>query len=194
MINQKLKDKAFKYIDKKRQPHVEGCMEQAVHLAKKYGINEDTAEQAALFHDITKNRDYDGQLKLIKKYDLDFDEQMLSIPKILHAVTGAGFAKDKFGVSNEIYDAIRYHTTGKPNMTTLEKIIFLADVTEKTRDFPGVDELRKLCDENLDKAMEKGLEMSMANIANRKNDNNGKDQIIYKDTVNAYEFYKTINS
>ena len=69
-----------------------------------------------------------------------------------------------FGVSEEISQAIRWHTTGKPDMTTLEKIIYLADYIEPTRNFDGVEQLRELAYEDLDKALALGLEMSLEEL------------------------------
>ena len=81
--------------------------------------------------------------------------------------------------------AIRWHTTGKPDMTLLEKIIYLADFVEPTRDFPGVEELRELCFEDIDAAMAKGLEMSLEFIRS-----GGAEP--YKDSVEACEWYAAL--
>jgi nicotinate-nucleotide adenylyltransferase len=81
--------------------------------------------------------------------------------KLLHAKTGAAIARDVFGVDEELYNAIWWHTTGHADMTLLEKIIYLADYIEPTRAFPGVDELRRACYEDLNKGLLLGLEMSI---------------------------------
>ena len=81
-----------------------------------------------------------------------------------------------------MYEAIRWHTTGKPDMNTLEKIIYLADYIEPTRDFPGVEDLRELAYKDLDAAMELGLRMSLEEIRSH-----GVEP--YKDTVEAYRWY-----
>lgn len=96
-------------------------------------------------------------MNLCRKYAIICDTAETENPKLLHAKTGAALARDLFGVSDEIYEAIRWHTTGKPDMRTLEKIIYLADYIEPTRDFPGLDRLRELAYEDLDKAMALGL-------------------------------------
>ena len=75
--------------------------------------------------------------------------------------------RDRFGVPDAVYEAIRWHTTGKPDMALLEKIIYLADYIEPTRDFPGVDRLRSLAYDDIDRAMLLGLEMSLAEIRSR---------------------------
>ena len=101
---------------------------------------------------------------MCEKYGIILDNAEKENPKLLHAITGAAKARDLFGVSEEIYEAIRWHTTGKPDMTTLEKIIYLADYIEPTRDFEGLDRLRALAYDDLDKAMALGLEMSLEEI------------------------------
>ena len=84
--------------------------------------------------------------------------------KLLHAKTGAAVARVRFGVPPEIENAIRWHTTGKPDMTTLEKVLYMADYIEPARDFDGVDELRRLAYTDLDAAMVLGLQMSLEDL------------------------------
>ena len=73
-------------------------------------------------------------------------------------------ARDIFGVKDAVYEAIRWHTTGKPDMTTLEKVLYMADYIEPSRDFDGVDELRRLAYTDLDAAMVLGLKMSLEDL------------------------------
>ena len=103
---------------------------------------------------LLEETDEDGALEALDA----LEQQAL---KLLHAKTGAEIARDVFGVDEEIYRAIWWHTTGHAGMTLLEKIIYLADYMEPTRDFPGVEELRKACYEDLDKGLLMGLEMSI---------------------------------
>ena len=123
---------------------------------------------------------------LCGKYDIINDNLELKSPKLLHAKTGAALARDLFGVSDRVYEAIRWHTTGKPDMTLLEKIIYLADYIEPTRDFPGVEKLRELCYEDIDEAMALGLSMSLEDIRSY-----GEEP--YKDTVEACRWYSREN-
>ena len=87
-----------------------------------------------------------------------------TISGLLHAKTGAAVARVRFGVPPEIENAIRWHTTGKPDMTTLEKVLYMADYIEPARDFDGVDELRRLAYIDLDAAMVLGLQMSLEDL------------------------------
>lgn len=157
----KLRPVALSYLKHQRIPHVLGTEQEAIRLAERYGADVEKARRAALLHDCTKRLDMAEQLALCEKYGIELDELEQQALKLLHAKTGAAIARDVFGVDDEIYGAIRYHTTGCAGMTKLEKIIYLADYIEPSRDFPGVDELRKVCYEDLDKGLLLGLEMTI---------------------------------
>ena len=103
--------------------------------------------------------------------------------KLLHSKTGAAIARDVFGVDDDIYSAIWYHTTGHAHMTKLEKIIYLADYIEPSRDFPGVDTLRKVCYEDLDKGLLLGLEMTIEEMTAMGNP-------VHRATVEARDWLK----
>jgi len=109
----------------------------------------------------TKKLSMPEQLALCEKYGIALDALEKKALKLLHAKTGAALARDVFGVDDEIYNAILWHTTGKPDMTVLEKVIYLADFIEPTRDFPGVDALRRTVWEDLDRGLLMGLEMTV---------------------------------
>ena len=152
---------AMSYLKPKRMPHVLGTEQEAVRLVRRYGGDETQARIAALLHDCTKKLDMAQQLALCEKYGIMLDELEQKALKLLHSKTGAAIARDVFGVEDAVYDAIFYHTPGKPDMTRLEKIIYLADYIEPTRDFPGVDELRKTVYEDMDKGLLMGLTMTI---------------------------------
>ena len=175
--------KVMPYLDARRVEHVAGVESQAVLLAMHWGEDADSAAAAGILHDITKKLDKEKQLNLCEKYGIMLDIAEVENPALLHARTGAALARELFGVSDAIHDAIRWHTTGKPDMSLLEKIIYLADYTEPTRDFDGVEKLRELCFEDLDRAMALGLRMSLEEIR-------GRGAVPFRDTVAAYEYYK----
>lgn len=156
-----LRAAALSYLKNKRIPHVLGTEQEAVRLAERYGADVEKARVAALLHDCTKKLNMEEQLTLCEQYGIELDALEQKALKLLHAKTGAEIARDVFGVDDEIYRAIWWHTTGHANMTLLEKIIYLADYMEPTRDFPGVEDLRKACYEDLDKGLLLGLEMSI---------------------------------
>ena len=157
----RLRPVALSYLKHKRIPHVLGTEQEAIRLAERYGADVEKARVAALLHDCTKKLDMPAQLALCGQYGIALDELEQKALKLLHSKTGAAIARDVFGVDDEIYSAIWYHTTGHANMTKLEKVIYLADYIEPSRDFPGVDELRNVCYEDLDKGLLKGLEMTI---------------------------------
>ena len=177
-----LREKAYAYLEPERIAHVVGCESEAVMLAKTWGEDPDTAATAGILHDITKRFRGEEQLNLCRKYGIVYDEAEARNTAILHARTGAAMARELFHISDEIYEAIRWHTTGKPDMSTLEKILYLADFIEPTRDFPGLDELRRLAYKDLDAAMALALSMCLGDIRRR-----GRE--VYKDTLDAYHWY-----
>ena len=156
-----LRPVALSYLKHKRIPHVLGTEQEAIRLAERWGADVEKARIAALLHDCTKKLDMPEQLELCRHYGIELDELEQKALKLLHAKTGAAIARDVYGVDEELYNAIWWHTTGHADMTLLEKIIYLADYIEPTRAFPGVDELRKACYEDLNKGLLMGLEMSI---------------------------------
>lgn len=158
---ERLRPVALSYLNHRRIPHVLGTEQEAIRLAARYGANVERARRAALLHDCTKRLSLREQLALCSQYGIPLDTMEKKTGKLLHAKTGAELAREVFQVDEEIYGAIRYHTTGRAHMTTLEKIIYLADYIEPSRDFPGVDKLRRACYEDLDKGLLRGLEMTI---------------------------------
>ncbi len=152
-------------LDPKRVNHVLGCRDTAVELARCWGANETDAGRAGLLHDITKALDGPLQLTLCSEYGKILSDFSRRYPKTLHALTGSLVAERIFGENEAVVSAIESHTTGKGNMNTLEKIIYVADYMEPCRDFPGVDHLRYLAFTDLDAALKLGLEMTLEHLA-----------------------------
>ncbi len=144
-----------------RVAHVLGCRQEAVKLAKFWGADETDAARAALLHDVTKALDGPLQIHLCKCYGVPLDEFSRQNPKTLHALTGSLVTKRIFGENKAVVEAVRWHTTGKADMTLLEKIIYVADYMEPNRDFPGVEQLRQLAYSDMDAALRCGLEMTL---------------------------------
>lgn len=151
-----------------RVAHVLGCRDTAMELAKRWGADITDAARAGLLHDITKALDGPLQLTLCREYGIVLDEFSKKYTKTLHALTGSLVADRIFGENRQVVDAICSHTTGKPNMCVLEKILYVADYMEPNRDFSGVEKLRQLAYTDLDKALKLGLEMTVAML--QKND------------------------
>jgi len=178
-----LRSVALTYLKPKRIPHVLGTEQEAVRLAQRYGADVEKARTAALLHDCTKKLLMEDQKALCEHYGIQLDEMEQWALKLLHSKTGAAIARAVFGVDDEIYSAIFYHTTGKADMTLLEKVIYLADYIEPTRDFPGVDDLRRACYEDLDKGLLLGLEMSIEEMRSMGNP-------VHPATLEARDFLK----
>jgi len=162
-----LRSRAHSMLCEERIPHVDGCEKEALRLAKRWSVDPDEAREAAILHDITKRLTTYDHLRILEDRGIKVAELGHSEEKLLHSKTGALLAKDVFGVSEAVADAIMWHTTGRACMSTLEKVIYLADYIEPTRDFPGVDELRRLAYRNMDKALKMGLEMTVEDLTSR---------------------------
>ena len=164
-----LRPVALSYLKHKRIPHVLGTEQEAIRLAERYGADVEKARVAALLHDCTKKLDMESQLALCSHYGIELDELEQVSLKLLHSKTGAAVARDVFGVDEEIYNAIWWHTTGHAGMTLLEKVIYLADYIEPSRDFPGVDKLRSVCYKDLNEGLLLGLEMTIREMTDMGN-------------------------
>lgn len=168
-----------KHLTEERYVHTIGVMETAIQLAKRYGADEKKAELAAIFHDYAKFRPIDEMRQLIKEHQLGEDFLQYGT-QLLHAPCGAFLVKKEVGIEDEeILLSIRYHTTGRPNMTLLEKIIFIADYIEPNRKFPGVDEVRELANIDINQACIQSLKNTMSFLLQ-------KEATIYPDTLNTY--------
>ncbi|MCI8827257.1 MAG: nicotinate (nicotinamide) nucleotide adenylyltransferase [Ruminiclostridium sp.] len=155
---------SYSMVKAKRLPHIKGTEETAVALAKFWGEDPDQARRAAILHDCTKYWTLEEQLAACEKYNVYLDPMEREGVKFLHSKTGAALARHVFGEPEKVCDAIDCHTTGKPGMSTFDKILYLADYMEPSRDFEGVEELRRLVWTDLDRAMVLGLEMTMEEL------------------------------
>ena len=174
-------------LDPKRVPHVLGCRDTAARLARKYGADETDAARAGLLHDVTKALRPELQLQLCREYGVGLDAFSRDNPKTLHAATGAQVAQRVFGENEAVCRAIESHTTGRAHMNTLQKIIYIADYMEPNRDFPGVEQLRKAVEGDLDRAVLLGLEMTVDTLRSqgRRVAQNSLDAISWLQTAGA---------
>lgn len=162
-----------------RYQHTIGVMETAVYLAAKYGADEKKAEIAAIFHDYAKFRPKEEMKKIILEQKMP-EELLAYNSELWHAPVGAYLVEKEVGITDEeILAAIRYHTSGREEMTLLDKIIYLADYIEPGRSFPGVDEVRKMAEENLDQALIQSIANTIMFLMK-------KQQPVYPDTFKTY--------
>ncbi|RCX22667.1 putative HD superfamily hydrolase involved in NAD metabolism [Fontibacillus phaseoli] len=146
----------------KRWKHVEGVMDTAVILAKRFGGDPEKADLAALLHDLAKFWPVDRQEAVIR--DNGLNSELLEHDKqLLHAEVGAFISQRDYGIEDrEVLDAIRYHTSGRVGMTNLDKIVCLADYMEPGREFPGVERIRELAEHNLEEALIAGFDSTIS--------------------------------
>lgn len=151
----KMQKKLKKYVNGMRYQHTLGVMYTAASLAMSCGEDLERAQVAGLLHDCAKCIPNAKKLKLCRQYGIPVSDVEKKAPYLLHAGLGAYLAKEKYHVEDEaILDAIRYHTTGRADMTLLEKIIFVADYIEPMRTkAPNLTEVRRLAFADLDQAV-----------------------------------------
>lgn len=152
------KEKLKSFMDEKRFRHTLGVAETAAEIAQLYSVNLEEAVTAALLHDCARVLPPGILLEMAEKFSLPIDSLEREVPDLLHGKVGAEIARTEFGIDSPvILNAIRRHTLGDEKMTALDKVIFVADMIEPGRSFPGVDLLRKVAAESLDKAVLAGL-------------------------------------
>ncbi len=141
-------------LNQKRFEHTMGVAGEARRLAPLFGVDEEKAYIAGLLHDCAKNFSAAEEAAYCEKYGVELDKYATEEHALVHAFLGATVAREDYGVEDsEILDAIYYHTTGKADMTPLEKLIYIADMTEPGRSIPQLAELRQMVEEDIDKAL-----------------------------------------
>lgn len=181
----KISKKLKKELDTERYEHTIGVMYTACALAMCHGADMEQAMLAGLLHDCAKCIPSSRKIKLCQKYHLEVTEVERKNPSLLHAKLGAFLAKKNYHIADKnILNAIRSHTTGKPAMTLLEKIIYIADYMEPGRaELPNMEEVRKLAFQDIDKCLCRILEDSLTYLKSR-------NLPIDTATEKTYQYYK----
>jgi len=147
-----------KSLDNKRYRHSVAVYETALKLAKIHGLAEEKIGISALLHDCGREIASRDNLAKSEELGLKIDKVEKNQPILLHAKLGVYYAQHKYGVTDkEILEGIRYHTTGAAHMSKLAQVVYLADMLEPARDFPGVDKLRQLAKEDLERCLFEGF-------------------------------------
>jgi len=182
-----LQQEMARILKPKRYLHVLGVEFTSASLAMKYHTDIKQAQIAGLLHDCAKYLSDETQLLECTKYNLSVTEVEARVPQLLHSKLGAYYAKTLYGVEDqEILNAITYHTTGRPNMTLLEKILYVADYIEPSRPadvMVGLNEIRTMAFEDLDRA----IVMITKNTLNYVNSCQGEVDQTTVDTLNYYQ-------
>lgn len=184
----KIRKKLKESLSKSRYEHTLGVEFTAAAMAMKFGADIDRTELAGLLHDCAKCIDDEEKLEECKKYNVKITSVEKRNPFLIHSKLGAVYAKEKYGVDDEeILSAIRCHTTGRPDMTLLEKIIFIADYIEPARDkAKNLTEIRKMSFEDIDEAMYMILRDTLEYLE-------GGEGELDPTTEETYVFYKKIH-
>ncbi len=182
-----LRTKIKKTQDKKRFEHTLGVTYTAACLAMCYDVDTERAEIAGLLHDCAKCLSNDKKVELCKKQSIEINMTEAKNPFLLHAKAGAYLAQHKYNIGDEdILNAVRYHTTGRPGMSTLEKIIFIADYIEPGRDHSArLPELRRLAFRDLDRTLAEILKDTLSYL-------DGSENEIDPMTRRTYDYYKRL--
>lgn len=178
LCDEKKREEILSRLSGYRLSHTLGCEKAAVALAERWGADCEKCAFAMLIHDITKGFSCQQQLNLCEKYDIIPSDIEKSEWKLLHGKTAAAIALDEFGAPKDVADAVACHTTGKVGMTLIDKIVYLADYIEETRDFDGVERARELAFEDIDQALIYCFNHTIGDLMNR-------DKLINMDTVSA---------
>ncbi|MGL4970057.1 MAG: bis(5'-nucleosyl)-tetraphosphatase (symmetrical) YqeK [Cetobacterium sp.] len=149
-----LKNEIKNTLSKKRYEHSIRVLETAITLGEIYKVDLNKVAIASLLHDYAKEFKREDLINLSKEHFSNETKEYLSNVEILHSYIGTYFASEKFNIKDpEILNAIKYHTTGRKNMSIIEKIVYLADAIEPKRDYPYIEKIRDLSLINLDKAI-----------------------------------------
>ncbi|MGI6279887.1 MAG: bis(5'-nucleosyl)-tetraphosphatase (symmetrical) YqeK [Acutalibacteraceae bacterium] len=167
-------------LNENRYNHSLCVANEAKRLAIKYGGDPEKCYLAGLLHDITKNAPDNEHLKLFETFDIILNDIEKNAKKLWHAMSGAVYLENILGIKDaELLDAVRYHTTAKAGMSLTAKILYLADFTSADRDYEDVDEMRRLVDISLEKALVYALEYSIIDLIRH-------SRAVHPDTFEAY--------
>ena len=183
----KIEKKLSKYLDEDRFQHTMGVMYTSACLAMVHGYDVKDAQVAGLLHDCAKCIPAKKKLKICKENKIPVTDFEREHTFLLHAKVGAWVAREKYGVTDpEILSAITWHTTGKEDMTLLEKIVYIADYIEPARNkAPRLPEIRKIAFEDLDHCMYAILHDTLEYL-------DGDPRDIDQATIRAYDYYKKL--
>lgn len=169
-------------LSEKRFNHSICTMQRAVEYAKIYGENEKKIKLIAIAHDIAKELSKEDVEELVEKYNIQLDYMEKENISLSHSKIGAAICKKEFGFDEKMVNAIAFHTTGRENMTSMEKIIFVADATGSDRNFEDTEEVYNLAKNNLDDAIIKILIETIKDIVENK-------KTMHLDTIRTYNYY-----
>lgn len=171
-------------LSAKRFNHSKSVVKRALEYAEIYDVDKETVKLCAIAHDIAKEITFDELIDYISKYNIKFDEIEKNNKNLFHSKIGAEICKNEFGFTENMANAVKYHTTGRANMSLLEKIICLADATEETRNYYDVQEYVNYVIKDIDYAMFKISKLVIEKLVK-------KEEVIHFNTVECYNYYNS---
>lgn len=173
-------------MNEHRYEHSLNVAKRAAFLAEKYGADAEKARFAGLIHDICKGIPQEEQLAIIEKEGITLDEDTKKSPALWHSIAGAIYCEHELGVTDkDVLNAVRYHTSGRGNMSILEKVVYMADLTSAERNYPDAEYTRNLTDKSLDEGIAYGVRWIAGDLERR-------DLPKGKDTEALLEEYKNV--
>lgn len=161
--------------------HSLNVADSAKELARIYGCDEAIAYTTGLIHDVCKDTPAGLQLSYMLENGMELTEIEINTAKLYHAMCGSVYIQKEFGIENQdMINAVRYHTTGRKNMSLLEKIVFIADFISAERDYNGVEIMREKAVRSLDEAIIEGLGFTIKDLIDR------GERFVHPDTIDAY--------
>lgn len=190
MTLEEIQEDLERHLRRKRLQHTLGVCYTAQAMAMCFGEDMLSAGYGGMLHDCGKYLSGEEMLSLCEKLQIRCSETERGNPSLLHAKLGAYFARERYGVTQEeILSAIRWHTTGKPGMSALEKIVFIADYIEPGRRMlPNMEKIRREAFRDLDEAMYLILHNTLSYLRER----HGEEKTLDTYTVDAYDFYREL--
>lgn len=167
-------------LSEHRYRHSLNVARAACELALKYGADKDKARLAGILHDVTKETPLDVQYRYIAEGGGSVSKLEKNNTAVVHQKSGEAYCRTRLGVTDsDVLAAVRFHTTGRRGMSTLERVVYTADFISADRDYPDVAEMRRLAGESLESAMLYSLKYTINKLA-------GKNELIHPDTVDCY--------
>lgn len=183
MTIEQMHEKLRTVLTEKRYNHSIGVMNTAMEMASFYGADVEKTQVAALLHDCAKNYSSSEMFELCERYNVVLDDITRSSRGLIHGFLGAEIAQKYYGVTDpEIYDAIYYHTIGKPDMGIITKIIYIADGIEPARNYDGVDRIRDMVYKDIDRALVLQIDYTIHSVIN-------KGGLLHTNTIDTRNFY-----
>ena len=172
-------------LSEKRFRHSECVVERALEYAKIYGANEDEVKLTAIAHDIAKEIPKNEMIQYAEEIGIELDEIEKVNLNLVHAKLGAQICKIKYGFTEDMVNAVKYHTTGRENMSLLEKITYLADATDSGRTYDDLQYYVDLVRKDIDRGVFEVCKWSLEDLLE-------KERIIHLESVKCYNFYNKL--